>query len=188
MKNEMLEQLLNFPVIAAIKNADGLEKALKSPCSVIFILHGNICSIGEIIRRIKEAGKLAIVHLDLIDGLANREISVDFLRGNTVADGIISTRFPLVKRAKELGMITVQRFFLLDSLSLETVGKHISAGSADFIEILPGVMPKIIKRCIHDTGIPVITGGLILDKEDIVSALGAGATAVSTTKEDLWFE
>jgi glycerol uptake operon antiterminator len=49
-------------------------------------------------------------------------------------------------------------------------------------------MPKIVKRCVSDTGIPVITGGLILDKDDVVSALGAGATAVSTTNEDLWFE
>lgn len=188
MNNEMLEQLLNFPVIAAVKNEGGLEKALKSPCSVVFVLFGTICSIGEIVQHIKKAGKLAIVHIDLIDGLANRDISVRFLKENTAADGIISTKAQLVRCARELGMITVQRFFLLDSMSLENVSKHIPAGTADFIEILPGVMPKIVKRCISDTGIPVITGGLILDKDDVVSALGAGATAVSTTKEDLWFE
>jgi len=188
MNKEMFEQLLNFPVIAAVKNTEGLEKALKSPCPVVFVLYGTICSIGKITQRIKESGKLAIVHIDLIDGLSNRDISVRFLKDTTEADGIISTKAQLIRCAKEMGFITVQRFFLLDSISLENVEKHISAGTADFIEILPGVMPKIIKRCVKDSGIPVITGGLIMDKDDVVSALGAGATAVSTTREDLWFE
>ena len=35
--------------------------------------------------------------------------------------------------------------------------------------------------------VPVIAGGLISDKEDIIAALDAGATAISTTKEELWF-
>ena len=188
MKDSMLERLLDYPVIAAAKSTDGLEKALKSPCSVVFILYGNICSIGEIVRRIQDTGKLAIVHIDLIDGLSNREISVRFIKESTAADGIISTKVQLVRYAKEMGMITVQRFFLLDSISLESMEKHTPAETADFIEILPGIMPKIIKRCVKGTGIPVITGGLISDKDDVVSALGAGATAVSTTKEDLWFD
>ena len=35
--------------------------------------------------------------------------------------------------------------------------------------------------------VPVIAGGLISDKEDIIAALDAGAAAISTTKEELWF-
>jgi glycerol uptake operon antiterminator len=33
---------------------------------------------------------------------------------------------------------------------------------------------------------PVIAGGLISDKEDIISALGAGAIAVSSTNPAVW--
>lgn len=184
----MLEQLLDNPVIAAVKNSSGLEVALNSPCNVIFILYGDICHIGEAVQRIKQSGKLAIVHINLIDGLSNRDISVYFLKNNTAADGIISTKMQLIKYAKQLGLITVQRFFLWDSMSLENVRKYITNGTADFIEILPGIMPKIVERCVADANIPIITGGLISDKADIMSALGAGATAISTTKEDLWFE
>lgn len=184
----MLDQLIENPVIAAVKNEEGLGKALKSPCPVIFVLFGDICSVGEIVARIKAAGKTAVVHIDLIDGLANRDISVRFLKTNTEVDGIISTKTQLVRYARELGLITVQRFFLWDSISLENVQKYISADTADFVEILPGIIPKAVEFCVKNVHIPVIAGGLISTKNDVVYALSAGATAISTTDEALWFE
>lgn len=184
----MLERLLDFPVVAAAKNGSGLERALQSPSPVVFILFGDICDVGVLTEKVKAVGKLAVVHLDLIDGLANRDISARFIRDNTRADGVISTKAQLLRSAKELGLITVQRFFLLDSMSLENAEKHIFGGAADFAEILPGAMPKIIRGFVKTAGVPVIAGGLIADKEDVVAALGAGATAVSTTREKLWFE
>ena len=48
-------------------------------------------------------------------------------------------------------------------------------------------MPKIIRRLVGQIRQPLIASGLISDKEDIMSALGAGALAVSATSPDLWF-
>ena len=45
----------------------------------------------------------------------------------------------------------------------------------------------MIKRIVQHQHIPVIAGGLIDDKEDIMTALKAGATAISTTRQELWF-
>jgi hypothetical protein len=110
------EAIQEAPVIAAVKNDMGLAHALRSECAAVFILYGTILDIGQIVKRIRAAGKLAFVHADLIEGLSNRgEIAVDFLAEATKADGIISTRPNLIHHAKELGLITVQRFFLLDS-------------------------------------------------------------------------
>jgi len=187
-KEAMLDQLIENPVIAAVKNEEGLSTALTSPCPVIFVLFGDICSIADIVGKIKKAGKTAVVHIDLIDGLATREISVRFLKDTTDADGIISTKNQLVRYARELGMITVQRFFLWDSLSLENVQKYISGDNADFVEILPGIVSKAVEFCVKNAHIPIIAGGLISTKADVVSALSAGATAISTTDERLWFE
>ena len=47
-------------------------------------------------------------------------------------------------------------------------------------------MPKIIKRIDQAVKIPVITGGLIDEKEDIINALAAGAMGISTTDKHLW--
>ena len=72
------EAIQEAPVIAAVKNDMGLAHALRSECAAVFILYGTILDIGQIVKRIKAAGKLAFVHADLIEGLSNRgEIAVD---------------------------------------------------------------------------------------------------------------
>uniref|UniRef100_UPI0035623901 glycerol-3-phosphate responsive antiterminator n=1 Tax=Ilyobacter sp. TaxID=3100343 RepID=UPI0035623901 len=109
-----------------------------------------------------------------------------YLIKNTALDGIISTKYNLIKTAKKLGVRVIQRFFLLDSISLENSLKYARETKPDAVEILPGLMPKIIKRLSNELNLPVIAGGLITDKEDIMNALGAGASGVSTTKIELW--
>lgn len=56
----------------------------------------------------------------------------------------------------------------------------------DFIEVLPGVMPDIIKEVHEKTGIPIFAGGLIRSVEDVENALLAGATTVTTSRKELW--
>ena len=174
-------------IIGAVKDWDGLKECCGvEEIHVVFVLFGDICNIGEIVNLIKEAGKLAVVHVDLIAGLASKEIAVDFIRQYTGADGIISTKPGMIRRAKELNMHTVMRFWMLDSLSFETAEKQLIQARPDFVEILPGLMPKIIGRMMQTVRVPVIAGGLITDKDDVMTALGAGAIAVSTTNPHVW--
>ena len=178
--------LAENPIIAAVKDDDGLGKALVTDCRVIFLLYGTICNVGELVERIKSADKLAMVHIDLIEGLASKDVAVAFLRQHTRADGVISTKPALVKAAKEQGLLAVQRFFLLDSLALSNFQKYAGMDTADMIEILPATMPKIIRRITAHSRLPIIAGGLISDKEDILLALQNGATAVSSTNQEVW--
>ena len=48
-------------------------------------------------------------------------------------------------------------------------------------------MPKVIRRICAEVRIPVIAGGLITDREDIMAALNAGAISISTTNRKVWF-
>ena len=121
----MLELLEESPIIAAIKSWEGLEKSLKSECKVVFVLFGTICDIDQIVARIKDAGKVAIVHVDMIQGLSTKRVAVDFIAHNTRADGIISTKNTLVERAKEMGLYAIQRTFVVDSIALDTLKKQI---------------------------------------------------------------
>ena len=184
-RNKLLDLLASGPVIAAVKSEDGLAAALESDVSVIFLLSGDILTVADAAARVRKAGKRAFVHLDLVDGLAAREVSVDFIARQTAADGIISTKAALTRRGRELGLVAIQRFFLLDSMALDNIQRQ-RPQDADLIEVLPGLMPKIIRRVAQLTGKPVIAGGLISDKEDVTGALGAGAVAVSTTNPAVW--
>lgn len=190
-KETILEQFEDYPVIAAVKDEAGLKKCLESGAEIqiVFVLYGDLCNIGAIVDRLKEGGKTVIIHLDLISGLGNREIVVDYIKNTTKADGIISTKSTLIKRAKELDFFAVMRFFMLDSMVYENVRKQIENVKPDMIEIIPGAMPKVISRlCEFIEGkVPVIAGGMIMDKEDTMKALDAGATAISTTRQNVWF-
>jgi len=57
----------------------------------------------------------------------------------------------------------------------------------DLIEFLPGiVLPKMIRRINKVSKVPIIAGGLISDKEDVMNALDAGAIAISSTDQRVW--
>lgn len=187
MAYPLMDHLASCPIIAAVKDEEGLHRALESDCSLIFVLYGDICSISSITQRLADADRAAFIHIDLIDGLAGRDSAVDFLAQTTPAAGILSTKPALIRRARARGLCAVQRFFLLDSLAIETMRRQLDHTRPDLIEILPGVMPKVLRRIAGLTRIPIIAGGLISDKEDILAALDAGAAGVSSTNPDLWF-
>ena len=151
------------------------------------MLRATLTNVSSIVDTLKTHGKTVFVHMDLIDGLSQREEAVEYLAKNTGVDGIISTKPNLVRHAASLGLLTVQRYFLLDSKSLQTVVKAGSQEVADLVEVLPGLMPKIIRQLSSTFRVPLVAGGLISDKEDVIAALSAGASAISTTSEDVWF-
>lgn len=187
MEQAFYDTIIDCPVIAAIKDDEGLKNCLESDIQIIFILYGDILKIPKLVEEIKKKGKYAIVHIDLISGLSGKEIAVDFLKKNTRADGIISTKLPLIKRAKELELVTVFRFFIIDSMAFDNVRRQYEAVQPDLVELLPGIMPKIIARVSKMVSAPVIAGGLIAEKADVIAAIEAGAISISSTNRNTWF-
>lgn len=187
MDQHFYDMVESNPVIAAVKDDVGLEECCKlEEIKVIFVLYGSICNIEAIVDKIKKADKIALVHVDLINGLMGKEIAVDFIKQNTCADGIISTKPFLIRRAKELGLHTILRVFLLDSMAYENMRKEINMVHPDIVEVLPGLMPRMITTITDSMKIPVIAGGLISEKEDVMAALNAGAISVSSTNHSVW--
>ncbi len=187
---EFISRIEQTPIIAAVKDHEGLVTALREDVEIIFVLYGDVCTISEIVDEIKAAGKVAMVHIDLITGLNNsRDVCVDFIKNNTQADGIITTKSNLIPHAKELGLSTVLRYFILDSMALTNIEKQsrTSGVKPDCIEFLPGIVtPKMIRKINKVSRVPIIAGGLISDKEDVMNALDAGAIAISSTNEEVW--
>ena len=52
MHSEFMEALENSPVIAAVKDDDGLKKCLETDSSIVFILYGDICNIPQIVKTV----------------------------------------------------------------------------------------------------------------------------------------
>ena len=145
MKQQFYDAIVDGPIIAAVKDETGVEVCIQNDIRVVFILYGELITIPDIVQRLKDAGKFVIVHLDLIGGLAVREEAVRFIRYGTAADGIISTKPEMIRYAKELDLCTVFRIFAIDSKAIGGLEHH-GMEFADLIEVLPGIMPKIIKH------------------------------------------
>ena len=180
---ELVDRLECVPIIAAIRD-DRWQQALASPAEVLFYLECSLLTVERRICQAHSAGKIIFVHVDLSEGIGRDKTGIAYLAQCGV-DGIISTKSQLIRTAKELGLLTVQRFFALDSQGMDSIQEVLKNTKPDFMEIMPGVLPKVIQR-LSGGFIPVIAGGLIESKAEITGALGSGATAISTGCPELW--
>lgn len=183
---KLLKQFQKSPVIPAAHNPEAVRRAADTSAAVIFLLGGSILTLPEMIRIAHDNGKRAFVHIDLAEGLGRDEIAVRWCVEQQHADGVISTRPSLLKAASELGAITIQRLFLMDSTSFEHGKRMLRNTPPDMAEVLPGIAPKAIRQLCEALDKPVIAGGLITEPKEIALALQAGASAVSVGDEKLW--
>lgn len=177
----------NYPIIAAVRTAEDFEAALRSEVQTIFLLSSNILEMERLVEKAHAAEKLLFIHMDFTDGVSKDASGVRYLSTKGV-DGIISTRTNIVSAAKDAGISCVQRFFMVDSRSVDTALDALRQSRADLIEVMPGVAYKAIARMKKRTSVPIIAGGLIEFKEEVFQALSAGAAMVSTGKAELWDE
>jgi glycerol uptake operon antiterminator len=182
----VVESLEINPIIAALPHIEMPDILLSAPIEVVFILSGNILEIRERVGILKDNGKKVFVHADLIEGLGRDLPAVDFIQKEVKPDGILSTRSNLLKHAKNIGLVTVQRLFLVDSLSFESGIKMVKSYEPDFVEVMPGIIPRAIGELRSNIRQPIIAGGMITHKDDIIQAIKAGGLAVSTSKSSLW--
>ncbi|GMA61248.1 hypothetical protein GCM10025859_16880 [Alicyclobacillus fastidiosus] len=130
--------------------------------------------------------KKLLLHADLIQGLKHDEAAAQFLCQMVRPAGLISTHSTVIATAKKNRVLGIQRVFLIDSHSLETSYRVLASSKPDYIEVLPGVLPDVIREVKHGTKLPILAGGFIRTPEEIRSILESGATAVTTSHRDLW--
>ena len=172
-------------IIAAIRTEDELNEALQSDVGIIFDLAPNILRLMDNVKKVHASGKKIFIHIDLAEGIGKDKPGLEYSK-NCGVDGIISTRINIIKAARELGLFSVQRFFIVDSHSIATTVEAIKSSKADMIEIMPGIVPKVIKKLRAVVNTPIIAGGLIETQDEINAAIKSGAYAVSSGEKSLW--
>lgn len=187
MKSGLIQLLEKHHIIAALCKESDLDDLCLSNVKLAFILCGDLKSLPEIVSRIKKANILSFVYIDFIDGLSSKDAAVDFVKYYTCADGIVTTKPNQVKRAHSLKLMTVQRYFVFDTIAMYNIKKQMTLTTADAVEILPGVIPLVNKYLSSDGQEPLIVGGFINTQEEIENALSSGALAITTSIPNLWY-
>jgi len=140
------------------------EQLLESDFEYIVLLDSHVGQLRSIMKYANAAHKKILLHADLVHGLKSDEYAAEFLCQEIKPAGLISTRTNIIHTAKKKGILAIQRLFLLDSIALETSFKQLKRSQPDYIEVLPGLVPHIIKEIKEVTGIPVLAGGLFVQK------------------------
>lgn len=179
--------LADSSIIAAVNGPDAFEAALSSPPKTLYILTGNPLTLPALLARARERGKVCLLNIDFLDGLARDRFAVEFLAHHG-AHGIVSTRFETLKAAQTLGLLTVQRTFAIDSAAVAAARKSLAQFRPDAVEVLPAIAaPKVVRRIADDfPNITVIGGGLIESVKEIEGLLSSGVHAVTVSDPRLW--
>ena len=135
----------NKRIIAATRSDEDFLNALSSLAEVIFDLNPDLMNVSVKLKKAHENNKRLFVHIDLAKGIGKDESGVRFLKRIGV-DGVISTKVSMIKMAREAGLCTVQRFFIVDSRSINTAIDSLKLSKSQMIEIMPGIVLKVIKE------------------------------------------
>ncbi|MGP3779423.1 glycerol-3-phosphate responsive antiterminator [Halanaerobium saccharolyticum] len=179
----------DYPIIPAVREIKDLQRAMDIRESVlIFLLTGSIFDLKKSMKMAHSKDKILMVNIDLVAGIAHDKEGIKYLADNDLCDGIISTKGYLIKEASKQGLMTIQRVFLLDSASLISAEKSLNTRAVDAVEILPGIAaPYFIERQKNSKyEYPVIAGGLIKSKKEVIELKEKGVFAVSTSDYQLW--
>ncbi len=180
-----MEQWKTGEIIASIRNEEEFKKALESKSNTIFDLNSDIMNLSSRVVASHAAGKKLFIHIDLATGIGKDKSGIQFAKEMGV-DGIISTRVNIIKNARELGLTTVQRFFIIDFHSVDTTVDFVKSSRPDTIEVMPGIATKSIRKIREMVSVPIIASGLIESHNEINKVLECGAIAISTGNQELW--
>ena len=174
-----------YPIIAAIRTEEDFNIAISSDIETVFLLSVELSQVPQYVKAAHENSKFLFVHVDFVNGLSNDAHGVKYLASMGI-DGIISTRSNVISAAHECGIMSVQRFFMIDSRSVDTALETLLSSKASMIEVMPGIAYKAISKIKKHIKIPIIAGGLINSRDECFRALNEGASMISAGERSLW--
>ncbi|MCL5013962.1 MAG: glycerol-3-phosphate responsive antiterminator [Firmicutes bacterium] len=181
-----IEKSLMPSVIPAIRDPEQWNALGDGQGRWVFLLGGRVDVVAEAVALLQRRHWHVFVHIDMVKGITGDFEGLRFFREFAAPDGIISTHSHTVNHAVKLGLMTIQRIFLIDSQSVESGIAQVEHQGADAVEVLPGILPNLIRILFSRLTRPLIAGGLITTAEQVEMALAAGAVSVSTSTRDLF--
>ncbi len=180
-EDDLLQKIL--PAFSSMKQ---FEKFLDSEYEIGVFLETHISQLTHIYQLSKQYKKKIIYHVDLIHGLKNDDYATEYICQEYKPYGLISTKSAVIMKAKQKGVVAIQRMFLIDSHALERSYRLVEKTKPDYIEVLPGAMPWMIKEVKERTNTKILAGGLIRSAKMVEEALDAGADGITTSNKELW--
>lgn len=179
--NTMIDILKNQICVPVVHSMKRLEKFIESDLIVCILQDIHISLLEHMIKTLHDNNKLALVHIDMVHGISSDEHGAEFLCQRLRADGVISSKTRIIETTKKNKKIAIQRMFLIDSKSIERGIETLQKSQPDIVEVMPAIAYKIIPYIKSQINMPLIGGGLLKTKEDILQGLEAGCMAFTVS-------
>ncbi len=180
------QQKSPLPIIASITKMEQIGAVLKSRVKRVNLMTGDIVKLGGIVRDLKQAEKEVYVHIEMVNGIGRDNSAIQYLSNTFAVDGIVSTKTNAIVAARKAGIRSIQRVFAIDTAAVESAIKMAEQSQPDEIEVMPGLMPRVIREMKLRVNRPLIVGGLIRSEEEIREMLASGADYVSIGDVRFW--
>lgn len=179
------EKLKVNPLIAAAEY-ENLQLAVDSKVSAVILINGQLNELMGQDFQMYNKKKPILLHTDLIKGLSNDKEAINFIKKYINPAGIVSTKSTMLRAAKKKGLTTIQRVFLIDFNALKNAIESIKENDPDIVEIMPALVYPIVETIKSQINKPIILGGLISNKNQILDIFKSDADGVSLGKSYLW--
>ncbi|KMO85906.1 antiterminator [Megasphaera cerevisiae DSM 20462] len=175
-------------LIPSVRDIRYLDKALQSPQNEILlstIVHiGNLIELTNVCHK---AHKKVIVNHELIGGLSNDVVAFEMLKKMYKIDTVIGTNPYFVSRAKAVGLKTILKIPLIDSLSLELAIKSIESAKPDSIELRPAICAcDFLDKFRRIFPGKIFACGFVNNVEMVKKLYYQGFDRIMTSTQELW--
>lgn len=184
----LIDRLASYKMVAAVKDPKQLELAIKykDRLSAVLLMTGTILTVKRYVDFIHKEGLPVILHVEKIGGLNMDRDGIEFIKRTVQPTAIVTTRNGVIKKAKSTGLFVIQRIFLIDTEVYNQLIEKPELIQSDIIEIMPCRAPDFLEKLTQVCPVPVLTGGLLTQREHANQALDHGALAVTTSNSDMW--
>ena len=187
--NPIAPHLQGKPIIPYLTEGVDRNGDVIAAASIVMIGGGELAELPALLAKLQRPpfDKVPVLlHIDLVNGLANDESGLRYVATLKGVDGVVTVRHHLAPLARKLGLMSVVRLFLQDGRAVERGLGVIEKSKPDAVEVLPGVAFLQVAERFNHLPIPCIAGGLIRSAEVVQQILAGGCKAISTSNVELW--
>ncbi len=175
-------------VIPSVREIRYLSLACKAESPIILLSNTDIGNLMPQVEYVHKHKKQAFVHLELIGGFSPDLAGIKLLKNMYKLDGVFTTNVQAGNMAKDVGLVVVYRFFLIDSRSLKRTAEILRKNKFDAIETLPAycAIQEFDNLQRLGTGNTFIAGGFVRDSAMVTRIFETGICGITTSQTELW--
>lgn len=175
-------------IIPVIEQKAQLSRVFDLPSArAVLLRHCSLFELAGFLERARQRQLPTYVSIDHVDGIHADSAGLRYLSERLSITGIISTHPRVLAIAKDYGLETIQRMYVLDSTGLDAALETLDTSIIDMLDISPAlVIPYVIPRLRVPLPLPFLASGLVLEAEHVRSVLRNGASGIFVSRDDLW--